>query len=93
MTVRCEAVSYTHLDVYKRQDLWFEFVKNVFTGYERKLKLTEAEKKAVPYVMECIELLFVAYFESISDVCCAEDAYRIFTFVKKQENRIWRNIL
>lgn len=74
-------------------ELWFEFVKNVFAGYEQKLKLTEVEKKAVPYVMECIELLFIAYFDSINDVRCAEDACRVFTFVKKQENRIWRNIL
>lgn len=74
-------------------ELWFDLVKNVFTGYERKLKLTEAEKRAVPYVMECIELLFVSYFENINDECCAEDAYRIFTFIKKQENRIWRSIL
>ena len=74
------------------EELWFEFIKNVFAGYERKLKLSEVEKRAVPYVMECIELLFVAYFESIKDVCCAEDAYRIFTFVKRQENRIWRSI-
>jgi len=73
-------------------ELWFELVKDVFAGYEQKLKLTEVEKKAVPYVMECIELLFVSYFESIDDVRCAEDACRIFTFVKKQENRIRRNI-
>lgn len=75
------------------EEIWFEFVKSVFTGYRKKLDLTEAEKKAVPYVMECIELLFVSYFESINDVRCAEDAYRIFNFVKKQENRIWRSIL
>lgn len=74
-------------------EVWFEFVKNVFVGYGQKLNLTAAEKKAVPYVMECIELLFVSYFESINDVRCAEDAYRIFAFVKKQENRIWQNIL
>ena len=74
-------------------EVWFEFVKNVFVGYGKKLNLTEEEKKAVPYVMECIELLFVSYFESINDVRCAEDAYRIFAFVKKQENRIWQNIL
>lgn len=67
-------------------ELWFEFVKKVFAAYERKLKLTEEEKNAVPYVMECIELLFVSYFESINDICCAEDAYKIFAFVKKQEN-------
>lgn len=75
------------------EEIWFEFVKSVFAGYRKKLDLTEAERKAVPYVMECIELLFVSYFESINDVRCAEDACRIFEFIKQQENRIWRNIL
>lgn len=74
-------------------ELWFDFAKNVFAGYGQKIKLTEAEKKAIPYVMECIELLFISYFESINDIRCAEDAYRIFTFIKEQENRIWKNIL
>jgi len=74
-------------------EVWFEFVKKVFVSYGQKLELTEIEKKAVPLVMECIELLFVSYFENINDVRCAEDAFRIFNFVKKQENRIWRSIL
>lgn len=72
---------------------WFDLVKKAFAGYGRKLKLTEAEKNAVPYVMECIELPFVSYFESVNDIRCAEDAYKIFALVKKQENRIWRNLL
>ncbi len=76
-----------------KDELWFEYVKKVFAGYGRKMKLTEAEKNAVPYVMECIELLFVSYFESINDIRCAEDAYKIFALVKKQENRIWKNLL
>ena len=75
------------------EEIWFEFLKNVFVAYDRKHKLTETERKAVPYVMECIELLFVSYFEGIHDVRCAEDAYNIFKFVKRQEDRIWRNIL
>lgn len=70
---------------------WFDLVKKTFAGYGRKLKLTEAEKNAVPYVMECIELLFIS--ESVNDIRCAEDAYKIFALVKKQENRIWRNLL
>lgn len=74
-------------------ELWFDLVKKVFAGYGRKMKLTESEKNAVPYVMECIELLFVSYFGSINDIRCAEDACRIFALVKKQENRIWRNLL
>ena len=74
-------------------EVWFEFVKKVFISYGQKLELTEIEKKAVPLVMECIELLFVSYFENINDIRCAEDAFRIFNFVRKQENRIWRSIL
>lgn len=74
------------------EEIWFEFVRNVFCGYEKKLQLSEIEKQAVPYVMECIELLFVSYFESINDVRCAESAYKIFQFIKKQENRIWKSI-
>ena len=45
------------------------------------------------HIMECIELLFISYYESVNDIRCAEDAYKIFTLVKKQENRIWRNLL
>lgn len=74
------------------REQWFVIVKNVFAGYESKVDLTEDEKYAVPYVMECIELLFVAYFESINDVHCAEDACKIYEFVKMQENKIWRSI-
>lgn len=73
-------------------DIWFELVRDVFTGYEKKLQLSEEEKKAVPYVMECIELLFVSYFEDQKDVRCAEDAYKIFEFVWKQEEKIWKSI-
>ena len=39
-------------------------------------------------MMECIELLFVAYFEGQNDVLCAKDAFRIFKFVRKNEDRI-----
>lgn len=74
------------------REQWFEIVKKVFSGYESKLPLSEDEKYAVPYVMECIELLFVSYFESINDIHCAEDASKLFWFVKKQENRIWKSI-
>lgn len=68
---------------------WFEFLQYVFRGYENILQLSEAEKKAVPYVMECIELLFVAYFDGVDDLLCAKDAYQIFEFVRKREENIW----
>lgn len=74
------------------EELWFAFLQDVFQVYQRKVQLTEAEKKAVPYVMECIELLFVSYFASIKDVACANSAFEIFAFVKKHEEKIWKNI-
>lgn len=73
-------------------ELWFAFAKNVFTGYERKLRLTETEKRLVPCVMKCIELLFAAYYESVDDVRRAKNAMSLFAFVKKQEDRIWRAV-
>ena len=70
------------------EEQWFDFVSKVFIGYERKQPLSEAERQAVPFVMECIELLFIAYFEGQNDLCCAEDAYRIYEFVRKCEKKI-----
>ena len=69
------------------EETWFEFLRNTFAGYESILELSPAEKAAVPYVMECIELLFVAYFEDIKDSHCAMDAYKIYEFIKKQEDK------
>ena len=70
------------------EEQWFDFVSKVFKGYERKLPLSDAEKQAVPCVMECIELLFTAYFEGQKDLSCAKDACRIYEFVRKHEKKI-----
>lgn len=71
------------------RETWLDFVKDVFDGYGRKLPLSEKEKQAVPYVMECIELLFTAWFMEENDVSCAENAYEIFEFVRDEEKQIW----
>lgn len=70
------------------QEQWFVFLKHTFTGYNNTLSLQEAEKKAVPYVMECIELLFASYFESINNMPCADGAINIYKFIKKNEDKI-----
>ena len=71
---------------------WFVFLRDVIFGYEKVLELSEAEKKAMPYVMECIELLFVAYFEGINDPNYADNAREIYDFIRAQENTIWNCI-
>lgn len=74
------------------EEMWFPFLENVLAGYESRLEISEAEKRAVPYVMECIELLFVAYFEREQDARCAEDAFHLYEFVKKREDRIYESL-
>lgn len=69
-------------------DEWFEIMKNVLSGYEDKIKMTDEEKSAIPYVMKSIELLFVAWFISENDMKCAENAVEIFEFVDKNEDKI-----
>lgn len=71
---------------------WFVIFKNVFAGYEQKIKLSEEEKQAVPYVMESIELLFAAWFSEQDDVKCAEDAMKLFDFIDRNEEKILQAI-
>lgn len=74
------------------EEIWFSFMKNVFAGYNNKIKLTEAEKQAVPYVMQCIELLFISFFASQNDTACAESTYKIFKFIAENQKRILSTI-
>lgn len=74
------------------EEQWFEFVKYTFDGYESKMKLSEIEKEAIPHVMKCIELLFISYFEGIKDSICVQNAYKIYLFVQKHEDRIRKEI-
>lgn len=69
-------------------EAWYDVLKNVFLGYEQKIKLSEEEKAAVPYVMESIELLFVAWFSTQEDSKCAESAMAIYEFVEKNTQKI-----
>ncbi|MDE6252130.1 MAG: phosphotransferase [Lachnospiraceae bacterium] len=67
---------------------WIENAKSVIAGYESIINLSEKEKNAIPCVMECIEILFVAYFISINDTKHANDAYNVFRFIQNCESDI-----
>lgn len=67
---------------------WIESVQVVLAGYESMIPLSVNEKNAIPCVMECIEILFVAYFVSKKDLKCAKEAYRAFGFVQNCEREI-----
>lgn len=70
------------------KDEWMESIKAVIAGYESISHLSAKEKSAIPCVMKCIEILCVAYFISIKDTKCANDAYDIFHFVQNCERDI-----
>ena len=74
------------LDISEEQ--WFEILKYFFAGYEQEHTLLPEEKQAVPYVMEAIELLFVAWFMGQNDIKCADNAMRIYQFVERNVERI-----
>ena len=43
-------------------EIWFEIFKGILHGYDSVAQLTEAEKKAIPYVVLSIQLICVGYF-------------------------------
>ena len=64
------------------QKEWLGIAEAVISGYESITQLSETEKGAIPCVMECIEILFVAYFTGIEDTKHANDAYNVFHFIQ-----------
>lgn len=61
---------------------WTLNVKSVIEGYESIMPLSEKEKDAIPCVMECIEILFIAYYIGMKDTKHAIDACNVFHFVQ-----------
>lgn len=71
-----------------RKNEWLEMVNAVIAGYESVLKLSEEEKNAIPCVMECIEILFAAYFLGLEDIKHANDACQVFHFIQNCESEV-----
>lgn len=67
---------------------WGKAVKAAMAGYESIEMLSPEEKGAVFCVMECIEILFAAYFVGMGDGECAGNAYEIFRFIQGCESDI-----
>jgi Ser/Thr protein kinase RdoA (MazF antagonist) len=67
---------------------WFQMLKNIIQGYESISMMTCEEKQAAVSVMECIELLFTAYFFQNGNLALAENAANMFYWIRKNEKRI-----
>lgn len=78
-------------DVFTKKE-WIENVKSVIGGYESIIQLSEKEKNSIPCVMECVEILFVAYFIGMEDTKHANDAYKVFRFIQNCESDIKNSI-
>lgn len=74
------------------KEQWLELVHAVITGYESVNRLSDIEIQAVPCVMECIEILFVAYFTGTQDTKHAQDACRIFHRIQDYEAAIEKTL-
>ncbi len=69
-------------------DEWFKLLGDVFLGYNQVINLSEQEIETVPYVMESIELLFVAWFIGQNDIVCARDAIKLYDFITNNRDKI-----
>lgn len=67
---------------------WFSLVKWVINGYEESMPLETVEKVYLSTVMECIELLYTAYFLSVEEDRLAKDSAQLFYFIKANANKI-----
>lgn len=67
---------------------WYEIIGLVMKGYDSITALAEPERNAVVCVMKNIELLFTAYFLGIGDKKLAKGSADLFSFVKRNEERI-----
>lgn len=70
------------------REKWFNLVAWVISGYEESIPLEEVEKTYLSTVMECIEILFTAYFLSVQEDRLAKDSAQLFYFIKANANKI-----
>lgn len=67
---------------------WLHIISVVLEGYESINALTAQEKEAIPCVMKCIEILFVAYYIGSQDIESAVIAKNVFLLICKCEEDI-----
>lgn len=75
-------------DVPLSTEEWLSIFSEVLAGYKSQIPLTDIEKLSIPYVMESIELLFTTYFLNLGKMPEAEEAARLFFYIRGLEPRI-----
>ena len=63
---------------------WSRLLEVTVDAYHNLNPLSGEERAAIPLVMQAIELLFAAYYLSIQDRVCAEDAVRVLYRIREE---------
>ena len=61
---------------------WIRFISRFLSGYESMIILENNEKKALPLMIQCIELLFIAFWQQQENQEAVAETLRIFKFVE-----------
>lgn len=61
---------------------WIRFISQFLSGYESMIVLENDEKKALPLMMQCIELLFIGFWQQQANQEAAAETLRIFKFME-----------
>lgn len=66
-------------------DEWIKVVNDTVSGYDEIVVLTVEEKKAIPYVMLSIEILFAAFYINEGNAEFAAGAKEIYNYIKSRD--------
>lgn len=67
---------------------WLQVVEDVKDGYGEVIEMTPEEERAIPYVMQGIELLFVAFFLNEGDGTNAAGARDLYIWLREGMNHV-----
>ncbi|EXG87074.1 putative homoserine kinase type II (protein kinase fold) [Clostridium sp. ASBs410] len=70
-------------DLMAIKDKWLTFISQFLLGYETITVLEEVEKKSLLLMMQCIELLFVGFWEKQANQEETEAAIKILKFIER----------
>jgi Ser/Thr protein kinase RdoA (MazF antagonist) len=73
-------------DLLATKDRWFIFIRRFLSGYESITLLEREEKEALPFMMQCIELLFIVFWERQANQEAAMESVEIFRILNEWNN-------
>jgi len=68
-------------DLMAIKDKWLIFISKFLSGYETIIVLEKEEKNALPFMMQCIELLFIVFWQQQEKQEAAKETVGIYKFI------------